>query len=245
MRPLFKKIISFYLKVLSKIVLTRHKPDIIAIAGSTGKHSIKQEIASIFSDSFFVRTGPKKYNAKLGVPLTIFGLVAGSDRAGVWFNILLKATKIAFFSKEFPEKIIIELGISHPRDMQYFLSIIKPRIVILTNINTQYLDNFKNLDSIAEEYLRLVRSVDVNGSVILSNDDNRVKKLKRFCDAKVVTYGLRKGSDFRATHLIKNTDNQSFVLLYNDLSVNKKINRFGVHHVYAKLIGEIINKKIN
>ncbi len=245
MKILFKKIIAFYLKILSKIVLIKHKPDVIAIAGSTGKHCIKQEIAGIFSNKNFIRVGPKKYNAELGVPLTIFGLVAGSDRASIWCQVLFRATKIALFSKKFPKKIILELGVSHPNDMEYYLSIVSPNIVILTNINTQYLDNFKSMDMIAEEYLKLVRAVDKIGTVILCNDDRRIKKLKTFCDAKVITYGLGEGSDFRATNLSKNMDSQSFALSHDDISVKESINRFGVHHIYAKLIGEITNRKIN
>lgn len=245
MKKVFKKIIQFYLKILSKIVLTRHNPEIIVIAGSTNKHTIKQEIKNILSDKFSVRTGPKHYNAEIGVPLTIFGLESNSSKIKIWISIISKATKIALLSKTFPEKIILELGISHPNDMDYFLQIINPKIIILTDITPKYLDNFGTLDNEAREFSKLIKQTDDNGLILLNYDDLRIKNLKKFAKAKTLYYGKGKGSNFRALNIITKNNKQEFSLKYDDEYKKIILNKFGVHYVYAKLVGEAIKKYYN
>ncbi|NCF74916.1 MAG: hypothetical protein GWO87_00290 [Xanthomonadaceae bacterium] len=245
MKKIFKKIIQFYLKILSKIVLTRHKPEIIVIAGSTNKHTIKQEIKNILSDKFSIRTGPKHYNAEIGVPLTIFGLTSNSSKIKIWLKIILKATKIVLFDKTFPEKIILELGISHPNDMNYFLPIIDPKIVILTDITPKYLDNFGTLDNEAQEFAKIVKKIDEDGLLLLNYDDLRMRNLKKFARSKVLYYGRGEGSNFKASNIIIKNNKQEFNLRYNN--INKKIvsNKFGLHYIYAQLITEAIKKYYN
>ena len=96
MKKIIKKIIQAYLKLLSKITLLRYQPEIIAVAGSTGKQPIKEEIYKTLKQKFTVRMAPKKYNAELGMPLAIFGLVADSSKINVWLKIIIKATQITF-----------------------------------------------------------------------------------------------------------------------------------------------------
>ncbi|MEA2089117.1 MAG: Mur ligase family protein [Patescibacteria group bacterium] len=245
MKKVFKKIIQFYLKILSVIVLKKHKPEIIVIAGSANKHTIKQELKNILSDKFSVRIGPKHYNAEIGVPLTILGLVSDSSEIKIWLPLIFKATKIALFSKTFPKKIILELGISHPNDMDYFLLILNPKIVILTDITPKYLDNFGTLDNEAREFAKLVKKTDNNGLVLLNYDDLRIKNLKKFTEAKALYYGKGKGSDFRALDITTENNKQIFNLKYNEQCKKIILNKFGVHYIYSKLVGEAIKKYYN
>ena len=236
MKKIIKKIIQRYLKLLSRIAILRYKPEIIAIAGSTGKNPIKEELNNLLKDNFNIRTGPKKYNAEIGVPLTIFGLVSDSGKFKVWFPLVLKATKMTFFADDFPEKIILELGISHPNDVDYFLSIIRPQITILTDINSQYADNFGGLDLIAEEYIKLVKATKKSGLVVLNNDDLRIRKLNIFSDAKVIYYGKGEGSDIKAVEIEEKGSKTIFTVNFKDKKEEVFINKFGNHHIYAKLI---------
>lgn len=245
MKKIIKKIIQFYLKFLSKIAIKRHKPEIIAIAGSTGKHTIKKRLNDSLSRKFSVRMGKERYNAEIGVPLTILGLVSDSNKASVWLPLIFKATKIALWGRNFPEKLILELGISRPKDTGYFLSIIKPHITILTNINNQYVDNFGNLDLIAEEYKQLVKATSKGGLVILNKDDLRIKKLNTFTDATVLYYGEGEGSDMMVTDIENKDHQQCFGIRFMGKENKIVSNKFGIHHIYGEAINLAVKNYYN
>lgn len=49
------KILKYILRILSKLILKKYKPEIIAITGSVGKTSTKEAIGQILSKKFIVR----------------------------------------------------------------------------------------------------------------------------------------------------------------------------------------------
>jgi UDP-N-acetylmuramoyl-tripeptide--D-alanyl-D-alanine ligase len=240
MKKIIKKLIQCYLKFLSKITISRYKPDIIAVAGSTGKHPIKEGLNDLLQNEFKVRMAPKKYNAELGIPLAIFGLVANSSKINVWLKIITKATQITLFSKDFPQKIILEIGISHPKDIDYFLSLIRPQITILTDINAQYLDNFGDLDKIALEYKKLIQNTKKNGLILLNCDDLRIKELYMFSDAKTMCYGQNKGSDIKISDIKSEDNKQLFTVDSKEGQTSHSMEKFGIHHARAKAVKEAV-----
>ena len=58
----------------AKAALTKHKPKIIGITGSSGKSSTKEAIASVLERKFNIRKSLKSYNSELGLSLAILGL---------------------------------------------------------------------------------------------------------------------------------------------------------------------------
>ncbi len=242
MKNIIKKLIQTYLKLLSKIAIARYKPEIIAVAGSTGKHPIKEEINNLLKDKFNVRMAPKKYNAELGIPLGIFGLVADSSKINVWFKIIIKMTRATLLSKNFPQKIILEIGISHPNDINYFLSLVEPQITILTDINTQYFDNFGDLDKIALEYKKLIKNTKKDGLILLNCDDLRIKDLYMFSDTKTICYGQNEGSDVKISDIKSENNKQLFTVDSKEGQTNHRMEKFGIHHARAKAVKEAVKK---
>ncbi|MBT4277542.1 hypothetical protein HOD96_02225 [Candidatus Falkowbacteria bacterium] len=240
MKQIIKKLIQCYLKFLSKAAILKYKPEIIAVAGSTGKHPIKEEINNLLKDKFKVRMAPKKYNAELGIPLAIFGLITNSNKISVWVKTIIRATKITIFTTKFPQKIILEIGISHPNDINYFLSIIKPQITVLTDINAQYLDNFGDLDKIALEYKKLVQGTKKDGLVLLNCDDLRIKNLHTFSNAKTIYYGQKEESDIKISDIKSENNKQLFTINYKDNQTSYSMDKFGIHHTRGKAVKQAI-----
>ena len=50
MKIIFKIILQYYLKYITKLVLAIHRPTIIAIAGSTNKTFVKDEINRVLGE---------------------------------------------------------------------------------------------------------------------------------------------------------------------------------------------------
>jgi UDP-N-acetylmuramoyl-tripeptide--D-alanyl-D-alanine ligase len=254
MNNIFKKIIQFALKWFAKIYLWRIKPRVIVIAGTTGRHWIKEAIAETLKEKkFSVRTNVKNFNAEIGLPLSILGLPSGEGNFWGWFAILFQSLKKVFDRrlerKPFGEFLVLEMAIDRPDNMNYLLSIVKPEIAIFTTITMIYQENFENLDKIALEYRKLIKSLPWNGLAILNFDDERVRNLAETSHGRVITYGFNEGADFRAKDIKKILKGQQFKLgisrhfRQNQLIIPLiRINRFGSHHVYAALVKEIIKE---
>ncbi len=243
----FKRIVQFKLKWFAKIYLWRTKPKVIVIAGTIGRHWIKEAVKEVLEDkNFLVRTNKKNFNAEIGLPLSILDLSSGKKSFWQWLKILwLAFKKVAVFSKIklSPNYLVLEMAINAPENMNYLTSIVKPDVVILTTITMIYAENFENLDEISREYGELAKVLSWNGILILNNDDLRIKELGKYFDGKVITFGFSDGSQYKAVSVSKIADGQKFKIEVKQKEkeiLNVKINRFGQHHIYAELVRAII-----
>lgn len=241
MKKIGKKIAQYYLWCLAKFTLYRFRPSIIAVTGSTYRQVVKEEILKVLEEKFCLRMSPKNYNAEIGVPMSILGLTIDKGSKLSWLRLLLfEGPKIAFGSKNFPEKLILELAIDKPKDMDYLLTLIKPEIVAITNITNEYIDNFGSLDKITKEYLKLIKQVPNNGLVLLNYDDLRLRELLSHIKTQIVTYGLTNEAKFYPQEIEHLNSGQSFKLKINNKILDFRLNKFGIHHIYAIIIAQII-----
>ncbi|NQV00290.1 MAG: UDP-N-acetylmuramoyl-tripeptide--D-alanyl-D-alanine ligase [Parcubacteria group bacterium] len=244
-----KIIIKKFLKIISKSVLKKQKPKVIAVVGSVGKTSTKDAIHCVLENKFQVRSSKGSYNNELGVPLTILGEMSGGRNIFKWCGILLKGLGLALFKdKEYPQILVLELGVDKPGDMDYMLSFIKPDIACITAISEipTHLKNFKNIDELVTEKLKVVENLSKDSKVVL-NYDNRLARLARDkTDAKVITYGQGKKAEVRVLNIARSQDD----LAYGQeklLNLNYKLSWsqnvvpvrmpyiLGKHQVYASL----------
>jgi UDP-N-acetylmuramoyl-tripeptide--D-alanyl-D-alanine ligase len=77
-------------------------------------------------------------------------------------------------------------------------ALVRPSIVVVTNVGTDHLSIFTNEDGIAREFGRLVAAVPADGVAVLNADDPRVLALAPLCRGRVVTVGTGTGADIRA-----------------------------------------------
>ena len=241
MKIIFKQILKYYLKIITKIVLAVHRPIVIGIAGSNNKPFVKEEIKKVLIDKGLnVRANPKNFNTEIGLPLAVLNLPSGYNSFLNWLPAILNAPK-RIWQKGFPQYLVLELGTSDPGDMKYLLSIIRPTIVIITDINQRYLESFFNMNQLVKEYEFLINQTPQNGLVILNFDNIRIKAISPKTNAKVISFSTIKKSDRQAFFLEKTTIGQKFILIKGNTrhSITLK-NKYGRHHVYSYLIAQII-----
>ncbi|MDI6717703.1 MAG: Mur ligase family protein [Patescibacteria group bacterium] len=240
----YKKTIKFFLKWLAKFYLVKNKPYIIVISGTTNRYWVREEIAGILRErNFLVRTNKKNFNAEIGLPLSILGLSSGEKKISKWAEILWQAVKINTKEYAGKEYLILEMAIDRPEDMDYLTGIVKPHTVILTTITMIYRENFENLDEIANEYAKLIKTIPWNGLLILNGDDKRIKKLSAFFDGKIIYCGFEEDAHFRTFDIKKVLDGQEFKveIKRKEKEIRDfKIRTFGKHHIYAALVREAI-----
>ena len=240
MKKIFKQFLKYYLKYITKYVLMIHRPTIIAIAGSTNKTFVKDEISRCLKEAGLeVRSNPRSFNTEIGLPLAILGLPSGFNSFKAWLPIIRQAAK-SLFKVDFPRYLVLELGVSDLGDMKYLLSIIEPDIAVITDITQRYLEGFADMDELIGEYQLLATSVGGAGLLVLNNDNRRVRELRTLTEGQVLSFGLDSGADWRAVSINKSILGQNFKIENSAGSHDITIRYYGEHHLYAALTGEII-----
>lgn len=120
---------------------------VVGITGSNGKTVVKEWLFQLVGNSQPTVRSPRSYNSQIGVPLSLM--------------LIKDDTQLA----------IIEAGISQPDEMQRLEAIIKPRIVVLTNLGSAHQENFHDLRQKAVEKLVLAKDAQ---QIIYPMDDEHI-----------------------------------------------------------------------
>lgn len=209
-----KKIVIKLLAFFSNKIIKKYQPKVIGISGSVGKTGVKEYIEFVLKNKFRVRASIKNYNNEFGLPLSIIGMISPGKNIWGWFKVFSKGLKLLIIKdKNYPEILVLEMGVDRIGDMDYLLSIIKPDIGILTNISHSHIEYFGNLEQIKKEKSKLFKNLNKNGIAILNSDNSYLKELLPELKNRAFSYGLDEGADFRAKDI-------SFILPENLLQAD-------------------------
>ena len=64
-----------------------------------------------------------------------------------------------------------------------------PKIIVITNIDKEHLDYFKNLNNVVKSFQRFAEKLPVNGALVINKDDKNSKKIKP--KIKIQNFGIR------------------------------------------------------
>lgn len=242
MKNVILKIIYKVLASYAKKVIDIHQPFVIAITGSVGKGSAKEAIYQVMRDHFGNEDVWANYgslNAEIGIPLTILGYKSLPNKF-LWLPFLVGAY-FKTFEKKYPKYLILEMGVEHLGDIDYFTKIVKPDIAVITSISGAHLVNFANLLEYQEEKISLVEKVKEDGVVIANFDDSYIKSKLRNKD--VLSIGIiDKNAEYRAEDIrvgIKGTDFR-VVSLGQKIAIKSKV--IGQHLIYPFLIAYAVGQ---
>lgn len=242
MKTILKPFLKYYLKYICKIILFIHRPVVIAIAGSTNKSFVKNEIKNtLIGMGLSVRANPKNFNTEIGLPLAILDLPSGYNSYKNWLPAIKNAPK-KLFTKNFPKYLVLSLGSSDPGDIKYLLSIIKPKISIITDVTQRYLEGFSDMDALIEEYKYLAKSTAKDGLLIMNYDNEKLKLIKTA--ARQIFFGSNDGADWQMINLIDTNKGQKATIKHADKLQEIEIDKFGKHHVYAHIIAGVIKNYV-
>lgn len=95
----------------------------------------------------------------------------------------------------------------------------KPKHVILTSVEFDHADIYKDLDAVKQAFAKLMKIIPRNGSLICWAEDENISELKTLTNTpQVYTYGFQKG-DFRCEILNETPTQTQFVVKYKDLKL--------------------------
>jgi UDP-N-acetylmuramoyl-tripeptide--D-alanyl-D-alanine ligase len=241
-----KKIIYLekILRLMALAILKRHNPKIVAITGSVGKTSTKDAVFAVLQSKYVVRENKKNYNNEIGIPLTIIGAESGGRNLFGWMRVFFKWIYTMFFCFNYPEILVLELGIDRSGDMKYLMSFIKPYIGVVTNISLSHIEYFKTMDNIAKEKMVLIESLEKDGYAILNADDERTLAMSRKTSAKIITFGESQKAKINFSNFVYNyNDNKpdgiSFKLNYEGSNMPIRLRHMLAEHSVYTVIAAV------
>ena len=199
-----RKILQYVLKILAKIVLWKYQPEVVAITGSVGKTSAKEAIYQVLGKYFRARRNQRNYNNEIGVPLTILGVASGKSSILLWLMIFLKAIKIIFIRENYPDILILEMGVDRPGDMAYLTNFVPIDVAVITAIGEfpSHLEFFPEKDNLIKEKSVLAKSVGKEGLALLNYDDISVRMMDSELPEgiKRISYGFGEGANIQISN---------------------------------------------
>lgn len=254
MKLLFKKIISFILKLESRVVLWKYRPKVITITGSVGKTTTKDAVFAVLSKVAYVRKSDKSYNSELGLPLTILGSGSGWNNPITWLKIILKGMLLILFPHRYPKWLVLEVGVGKPGDMKKTASFLKSDAVIITGFGATpaHIEFFDSREHLIEEKSGLIRTLRKKGMLILNADDEAALNLKDKSKARVITYGFNIGADIRGgeDNIFYDEEGLPQGVTFKVEEDGKSLpvfieGVFGRNHVYAALAALALARSLN
>lgn len=250
MKEIFKKIVFWLLKLMAKRRLKKFEGKIVAVTGSIGKTSTKEAIFTVLNSRYKVRKSKKSMNSEFGLLLTILDIESGYRSVRKWSWFLAMAFWHSFF-KDHSEIMLLELGVDAPGDMDFLTSMVKPDIVVMTNIFPVHLaeGQFKDLQDIFEEKKKLVEGMKEEGRAILNIDNVYLEHFAKERGKKgTTTFGKEKEADYWASSVKTSVEGTSFILHHKEKRYEVKTQVLGEYQAYvfmpAIICGNILDMSI-
>lgn len=195
---------------------------VIAVAGSNGKTTVKELVASVLRQNFATLWSEASFNNDIGVPATLLRLNKAHQAA------------------------VLEAGTNHPGELAPLVKMIAPKLGIITNIGREHLEFFGDLSGVAQEEGALAELLPTDGKLFLNGDSEWSEKIAARAKAPVVTVGIGEKNVWCAKkiRLDKNGVTFQVVTAKAEFCGSYRINLLGQHQVTNALFAIAIGAEL-
>lgn len=152
-KKLFKSIVvRMEYHLVARLIDKKPNLKVVAVVGSVGKSGTKKAIATILDQKYSVAWQDGNYNDITTVPLVFFDLKLPSLLNPVgWLRTFIKMNKKI---KDYQHDVVVlELGTDGVGQIAEFGKYIKVDIAVVTHLSEEHMENFNDIQSVAEEEL--------------------------------------------------------------------------------------------
>jgi UDP-N-acetylmuramoyl-tripeptide--D-alanyl-D-alanine ligase len=167
---------------------------VIGVAGSNGKTTCKEMLAAILAQAGPVLATRGNLNNHIGVPLTLLRLDASHRHA------------------------VIEMGANRAGDVAELMRFAEPGIGIVTNAGAEHLEGFGSLEGVARAEGETFAGLAPGGVAVLNADDEFAPLWRSMTGARIVSFGLAAGADFRAVDVETSVGRDGFLTRFAMIS---------------------------
>lgn len=167
---------------MAREAVNRHQGKRIAITGSVGKTGTKNMVSKACSALNKTYATEGNLNNHIGVPLTLARMAPNIDYG------------------------IIEMGMNAPDEISPLSKLTRPHVAIITNVYPVHLENFQNIDGIAQAKAEIFDGLNEQGIGILPYDSPYYGMLKERVKNKISF-----GQDMKADVALKASQNGHIV----------------------------------
>ena len=121
---------------------------ILAITGTNGKTTTKELCAAVLKTKYNLYYTQGNLHNQLGVPLTVLSITRAHEMA------------------------IVEMGASHPGDIQELVEIAEPNYGLITNVGRAHLEGFGSFEGVMRTKAELYDYLCAHGGFCFRNTDN-------------------------------------------------------------------------
>lgn len=216
--------VFFKWRTINKAKKKREKLEnllVVGITGSYGKSSTKEFLKFILSDDFKVVSTEKNENSEMGISRCIIDSV-----------------------NEDHEIFICEMGAYNRGGIKLLCDIARPKIGILTGINSQHLSTFGSQKNIVKGKFELIDSLPMEGLAVLNWDNAFIKDNFR-SEVGSIKYSVKEKQDVWAEDVRGGKEGISFKVCFrNGESFALDMNINGVHNVPNLLSAIAVARKL-
>lgn len=146
--------------------------EVIAIGGSVGKTTTKDMIAAILSKEFATVKSRANFDPIFNLPQTA---------------LTIRSHK----------KFVAEMGIDAPGQMRKYLTLVHPRIAIMTELSIEHtdIDHLQSLDIAIEEEWQLLTALPTDGLAIVNGDNEHIRERIPSLSCRTISYGFNPTND--------------------------------------------------
>ncbi len=195
----------------------KHPIPLIAVAGSNGKTTTKEIVASLLEGSFRALKTWGNRNNLVGLPLTLLDLRPEHTIA------------------------VVEMGMNIKGEIERMTEIANPDVGLITNISEVHLEGLGTFEELVKAKGELWDTMRPDGVIVVNQDDLNVMKCAEGYPGKRVTFGLEVPSDVMAqTVRIEGGKGVRFNLTTGADEVEVAFPMMGISSVYNALAGTAV-----
>jgi len=188
---------------------------VVGITGSVGKTTAKEMIWAVLSRKFNTHKNRMNFNNEVSLPLMMLQMPEDAQAA------------------------VMEMGISDFGEMSRLANMVRPNLVVFTNIGDAHLEFLHDHAGVLKAKTEVFDYMMGEGLAILNGDDETLKNYA--CPVRKITFGHGEWNDFVAED-VENLagDGMRMKICHHNEVFCVEIPAFGAHMVYAALMGAAV-----
>ncbi|MDB5393845.1 MAG: murF [Rhodospirillales bacterium] len=148
------------LEALAIAARARSSARIVAITGSVGKTGTKEALAALLGAQGATHASSGNLNNQIGMPLSLARMPAAAQFG------------------------IFEIGMNHAGEIAPLSRMLRPHVVIITNVEAVHLEYFADVEAIAEAKAEIFAGMNTDDTAILNRDNLHFARLSARAKAR-------------------------------------------------------------